>query len=179
MEQKKKLIDLVLKLFLEQGVAFKMDDVAAGLKISKKTIYKEYGNKEALIILVVEAIFEGIEHQLKIIMDDTETDVVEKIIQASMAHPDVKEVDYHTAILLKDDFPGAYSKFIHYIEDNWDNQQKLFEEGVAQGLLKPIDFLVFKTIILGITKEVLETDANGQDELMESCVRTVIDGFRK
>ena len=57
----KEMVNIVIDLFAEKGSKFKMDDVASAMKISKKTIYAEYGNKEALIILVVKAVFEGIE----------------------------------------------------------------------------------------------------------------------
>lgn len=64
--REKKLVDIVLALFMDIGAKFKMEDVASRMGISKKTIYKEYGNKEDLIILVVRAIFESIERQLGI-----------------------------------------------------------------------------------------------------------------
>lgn len=44
------MVDTVLMLFMKEGAKFKIEDVAIRMKISKKTIYKDYGNKEDLII---------------------------------------------------------------------------------------------------------------------------------
>jgi len=173
----KKLIDTVLDLFMSQGAKFKMEDVAAAMKISKKTIYKDYGNKEDLIILVVHAIFEEIESKLKEVMESDEYDTFEKLIHLTCTFPDVKVVDYHKAILLKEDFPKPYAMFISYIEDNWTLSKQLFEKCIEEGRIKPIDHDLFRIIILGITKQVLSMKDADQEELLEKCVRQVFEGF--
>jgi AcrR family transcriptional regulator len=176
-DQKKQLIDIVLNLFQEQGANFKMDDVAKAMKISKKTIYKEYGNKETLIIFIVKAIFKGIEHKLSIIMEDDSYNTLEKLIHVNCAFPDVKEIDYHKALMLKNDFREPYDMFIHYIEDNWDLNRQLFTQAIQEGYIKPIDFDVYKMIMLGITKYVLESAFDDQEIVLERCVRQVFEGL--
>lgn len=173
----KKIVDIVLDLFMTQGAKFKMEDVAAAMKISKKTIYKDYGNKEDLIVLVVKAIFEGIEKKLRKIMDSIELDTLEKLIQITCAVPDAKDVDYHKALLLKEDFPRPYSMFISYIEDNWILSKRLFEQCISEGRIKPMDHDLFRLIILGITKQVLSLKDGDQEKILDKCVRQVFDGF--
>ena len=179
MERKKRLIRLVLELFQEKGVNFSMDAVAAGMKMSKKTIYKEYGNKEDLIVLIVNALFEGIERHLTRIIQEDGLDTVEKLIRVSCAYPDTREVDYRMALSMKKDFPKAYDRFIHYIEEHWETKEALFLQGIREGSIKPVDFKIYKTILLGTIKQVLETDAEGQDEFLEQCVRQIMSGFLK
>lgn len=173
----KKLVNIVLELFMKEGARFKMEDVAAAMKISKKTIYKDYGNKEELIILVVKAIFEGIEKKLRKIMESEEYDTLEKLIHITCAVPDTKDVDYHKALLLKKDFPRPYAMFISYIEDNWTLSKQLFEQCIEEGRIKPMDHDLFRLIILGITKQVLSMKDIDQEEMLEKCVRQVFEGL--
>jgi AcrR family transcriptional regulator len=173
----KKLIDTVLALFMDMGAKFKMEDVASRMGISKKTIYKEYGNKEDLIILVVRTIFESIERQLQKVLESKEYNTLEKLIHLSCTFPDTKVVDYHKALMLKDDFPKPYAMFISYIEDNWTLSKQLFDQCIQEGLIKPVDHDLYRTILLGITKQVLGMDNVDQEELLEKCVRQLFEGL--
>lgn len=175
--REKKIVDTVLELFTEKGPKFKMEDVAFAMKMSKKTIYKDFGNKEDLIILIVKAIFEGIEKQLEKIIKSDKYDTLEKLIRITCAYPDVADVDYHKAIMLKNDFPKPYKMFISYIEDNWKFNKQLFNQCIEEGVLKPIDHEVYRIIVLGVTKQVLWMDDVNQEELLVKCVRQVIEGF--
>jgi AcrR family transcriptional regulator len=177
LSNEKKIIDIVLRLFMEQGPKFKMEDVASEMKISKKTIYKDFGNKEDLVMMVVKAIFEGIERQIGKILSNDEYNSVEKLIHLTCAFPDTKDVDYHQAMLLKDAFPKPYDKFMHYIEDNWKMSKELFDQCIKEGLIRECDHDVFRIVILGVTKQVLSMENVDQEELLEKSVRLVFDGL--
>lgn len=176
-DRDKKIVDVVLEQFIQKGHKFRMEDVAAAMKISKRTIYEEYGNKEKLIDLVVESIFEGIENQLEKIVSNDSYNTLEKLIHMTCAFPDVKDIDYHKAMMLRDDFPQPYEKFIHYIEDNWNLSKKLFDQCIQEGLIRQADHDLYKVVILGVTKQVLDMDIDNQEELMERCVRIVFEGL--
>jgi len=178
-EQKNALIMSVLHLFEAEGANFKMDDVAADMKMSKKTIYKNYGTKEDLILLVVDAIFEAIENKLQHIISDTSKSTVEKLIAVTCAHPDIKDIDVHVVLSLKDAFPLAYKKFISYIEDNWNLKEALYLQGIQEGVLEPVEFKIFKCILLGTIKQVLEASVDEEQVLLEQCVRQAVRGFMK
>ncbi len=178
MEQRKKQIaDAVLDLFVEHGVSFKVDDVAKRLNMSKKTIYKAYRSKEELIFLVVEAILESIAHQLEHILTHSEYDVVEKLIRVTCAFPDTNEIDYHKALKIKKDFPRAYEMFITYIEDHWELSYTLFQQAIEENRMYPMDYDIFKTIILGISKQVLESDVEDKAEFLDRCIRQSFRGL--
>ena len=172
------MIKVVLELFQEQGADFKMDDVAKAMKISKKTIYKTYGNKEALIMLIVNAVLEGIAHQVTKALHNDAYDLLEKLLHVTCSFPDINEIDYHKALLLKNDFPKPYQVFMKYISDNWALAKSLFDRAISEGLMRPVEFSVFRTIIMGITQQVLEMDIEDQEAYMTKCVKVVIDGLR-
>ncbi len=177
MDQKKILIKTVLDLFEAEGSGFTMDQVAKKMKISKKTIYKEYGNKEDLLMLIVEAIFKGIEDKLLAIGENTEYNSLEKLVKVTCAFPDVKDIDYHKAIMMKSDFTRPYERFIHYIEDNWSFTHELFDKCIEEGYLQKFDFQVFRLIILGITKQVLDSDFPNPEVMLETCIKQTFKGF--
>ncbi len=177
MDKKKKLIDTVLELFFEYGPSFKVEDVAKKMKMSKKTIYKEYGNKEDLLILVVHSIFESIEKQVSTIIESTEFSTIDKLIKLTCAFPDAKDVDYHKAILLKKDFKKPYEIFIDYIEHNWSKSKQLFDKCIEEGFIKPIDYEIFRLITLGITKQVLDSDTDDKEALLLQCVNQFFQGI--
>ena len=178
-KKKKKMVETVLELFMEHGASFKMEDVAKAMKISKKTIYKEYGNKEVMILLVVQSVSEGIEHKLRMIMENESYDTLEKLIRVTCAFPDSSDIDYHKAIMLKDAFPRPYQMFLRYIEDNWQLNRRLFDAAVEEGRLIDMDYEIFRIIMLGISKQVLDTNQDDKEALINRCVRQVFEGLMK
>lgn len=56
METSKKIADKAHSLFIRYGIrSIRMDDIAAGLGISKKTIYRFYANKNSLVEALVDS----------------------------------------------------------------------------------------------------------------------------
>ena len=52
-----KIFSYAKSLFLKEGFyKITMDNLASGLKVSKKTIYKYFGSKELLVESIVESI---------------------------------------------------------------------------------------------------------------------------
>ncbi len=178
-KKEKELTNIVLALFLEQGPKFRVEDVANKMKISKKTIYKDYGNKEDLIMLVVKAIFDGIEKKLQVIINSQEYDTLEKLIRLTCAFPDAKDIDYHDAMLLADDFPKAYEVFYRYIEENQSKSKKLFNEAVEQRLIQNVDYELYRNITIGITKQVLAGSETDKEKQLDECIRLLFNGLRK
>ena len=60
MELRQQILDAAAQLFQAEGVNFTMQQVAAALHISKKTIYTVYSDKEALLLDMVDMLFEKI-----------------------------------------------------------------------------------------------------------------------
>ncbi|MEL6989529.1 MAG: TetR/AcrR family transcriptional regulator, partial [Bacteroidota bacterium] len=58
---KEQIIYTATELFLSQGFkSVTMDDIAAELAMSKKTLYQQYSNKETIVAVVVDKLFENI-----------------------------------------------------------------------------------------------------------------------
>lgn len=54
-----------------------MDDIANGMGISKKTIYAHFSNKETIIAVVTDRIFEQISHDIECICDQVKNPIEE------------------------------------------------------------------------------------------------------
>ena len=54
MDTKKVILDAATKLFFDKGLDFTMDSLATNLKMSKRTIYSFVGNKEIIIMEIIE-----------------------------------------------------------------------------------------------------------------------------
>ena len=84
---KDRILDTAMKAFAEQGVkAVKMDDIAASLGISKRTLYEIYDTKE-------QVIFEGLRryHRMKservmAFAQDSNHDVLDMVIFLYQTH---------------------------------------------------------------------------------------------
>lgn len=79
---KEKIIQTAVDLVQEYGVKFTLSDIASNAGISKKTIYKYFDSKEALLRAVVDYVFEDIRRQhQKILKQDLPN--VEKLKQTN------------------------------------------------------------------------------------------------
>ena len=79
MEKDTELLDKVMQLFLHYGAkTVTMDDIAHELKISKKTLYQKYQNKEALLEEVLEYKLEVVLTRMRN-LDETIDNAVERM----------------------------------------------------------------------------------------------------
>ena len=62
MEQglRKEILEGTIQVYNRKGLKFTMDDIAAWLGISKKTIYTVFETKEALFLAMVDYLFDSI-----------------------------------------------------------------------------------------------------------------------
>ena len=68
-------------LFLREGFnKISMDEIASGLKVSKKTIYKHFPSKEFIITAIVEGLMKSLQGKLEEIIN-SDADSVEKMIK--------------------------------------------------------------------------------------------------
>ena len=56
-ELRGRIISVATELFQKTGLKFTMQEVAASLSISKKTIYTVYPSKEALLLDMIDGLF--------------------------------------------------------------------------------------------------------------------------
>ena len=60
MELRETILEGTIQAFNKKGLKFTMDDIAALLGISKKTIYTVFRDKESLFLAMVDYLFDSI-----------------------------------------------------------------------------------------------------------------------
>ena len=79
MENKEKILEATIKVFNKKGMKFTMDDIAAELSMSKKTIYTVFRDKESMFLQMVDYCLDKMKESEAAILNDTSLATVEKI----------------------------------------------------------------------------------------------------
>lgn len=174
--QKKILHEAVIQ-FNKVGVNFKLDDIASALKMSKKTLYKYYDNKEALLSAIIDTLFAEIKRKEHEVYEDQTLSKVDRLVSLLAVYPDYEVFNYHQIPELKKTYPDLYARVDQHLESNWDETFALLSECIASGDLKPIEPHVFKILFLGLYKQLLLEESQQPEKLMRTCIETIIYGM--
>ena len=149
----------VLKLFGKKGIKFTMDDIARELKISKKTIYVSFKDKETLFIATVDYLFDSIKEAESSVAEDTTLTTVEKLEKLMGVMPDsYKDIHFAELYVLKDKYPKIYKRVSKRLESGWEITIALLEKGMQEGTIRRIPVPVFKTMFEATLEHFFEQD---------------------
>ncbi len=181
---RKSIMDSVINQFNQKGMKFTMDDISRELHISKKTIYKEFDDKDELFFATVDYGFAAIkEKEAEIIRDDS-LDIVDKLSKVIVCLPDsYRNIDFRMVYQLRDKYPNVYNRVAGRIESDWEETEKLLRQAMDMGRLKKVPIPVVKLTIEGAiekflsTEELSKTDLSYEDALNE-MIDIIINGLR-
>ncbi|MDH8677726.1 TetR/AcrR family transcriptional regulator [Fusibacter bizertensis] len=177
MDQKEQIMHYAIRRFNLEGISFKLDDIAKDLKISKKTLYKHYSGKEAIFSAIIESVFNSIKVKENEVFYRSDLNDVEKLLAILEVYPDFEVFNYHHFADIKMVYPEQYLKIESHLENNWEQTIDLLEICISKGYVKPIEKSLFKTIFLGIYKQLLLTDDPYPQEQMRACIEVVFNGL--
>ena len=141
------IYNAVIKLFGKKGIKFTMDDLAKELRMSKKTLYVYFKDKETLLLSTVDYIFDGIEEEEYKVSEDTSLSTVEKLEKIMGVMPDsYKDINFAGLYMLKDKYPKIYKKVGKRLESGWEVTIALLEKGMQEGNIRRIPVPIFKTM---------------------------------
>lgn len=180
-DTKKMIMDAVIDQFNEKGLKFTMDDISKELHISKKTIYKEFNDKDELFFATVDYGFSAIKQKEAEIIADDSLDLVEKISKLIVCLPDsYKNIDFRKVYQIKEKFPDVYSKVAEKIESDWGETERLLEQAMDQGLIKKTPISLIKLMIEGSIEKFLSSkDLQKSDLSYEDALNGMIDVIMK
>lgn len=179
MELKERIMYGAINRFNQEGISFKLDDIAKDLKISKKTLYKYYGGKEDIFSAAIDKIFASIKTKENEVFHNESLNDTEKLLAILEVYPDFEVFNYHHFSDIKSVYPEQFLKIESHLENNWDQTFALLEVCIHKGQIKPIDKNLFKTIFLGIYKQLLLTDDPSPQDQMKACIEIVFYGLLK
>ncbi|MCR5403068.1 MAG: TetR/AcrR family transcriptional regulator [Butyrivibrio sp.] len=178
------IMDAVISQFNEKGMKFTMDDISRQLHISKKTIYKEFSDKDELFFATVDYGFSAIKQKEAEILSDDSLDLIEKISRVIVCLPDnYKNIDFRRIYQLRDKYPNVYSRVATRIETDWDETEKLLRQAMDEGLLKNVPIPVIKLTIEGAIEKFLSTDTLAETNIsykdaLNHMIDAIINGIR-
>ena len=159
-EIREKILIGTIQVFNKKGLKLTMDDVADELKISKKTIYKEFDSKEEMFETMADYVFDNIKVREEEIINSDEYSTEEKIRLLLSAMPEsYRNINFQELHPLKDKYPKVYKKLQRRLETGWEPTMKLLEQGKEEGIIKKdADLKIFKIMMEASLERFFEQD---------------------
>ncbi|SFP99049.1 transcriptional regulator, TetR family [Butyrivibrio proteoclasticus] len=182
-EIKKKIMDAVISQFNIKGMKFTMDDISKELHISKKTIYKEFNDKDELFFATVDYGFSAIKEKEAEIVADDSLELLEKIEKLIVCLPDnYKNIDFRRVYQLREKFPDVYKKIAERVESDWGETERLLEQAMDEGLIKRMPIAFIKLIIEGaiekfLSSKELSNTGYSYEESLNEMINIVMNGL--
>lgn len=185
MEETRQIImDAVIDQFNQKGMKFTMDDISKELHISKKTIYREFDDKDELFFATVDYGFSAIKKKEAEILADESLGLIEKISKLIVCLPDnYKNIDFRRVYQLKEKYPKVYMKIAEKVESDWGETVKLLNQAMDQGLIKRVPVELIKLMVEGAIEKFLSSEelANSQysyEESLNMMINVLINGIK-
>lgn len=136
-----------MQLFRQQGLRFTMQQVAAQLHISKKTIYTLYPSKEALLLAMVDHAFAEI-HRCKRQILESDGTLQEKLRAVIIAMPEeYAALDLQQMKELDEKYPMVAERVRSQLESGWEPTMTLLEQAMREGVIRPVSLPVLRQMI--------------------------------
>ena len=134
-----KILEGALKVFREKGPKFTMDDIATEMKMSKKTIYTIFTDKNELMCEMMNYAFDLIKESEDNIYYDNSLSRIEKIRNILAVLPESHYgFEYSAMHQLADKYPMAYKIMEERLDSGWEKTMELLKDGICEGEIRPI-----------------------------------------
>lgn len=140
-QQKVEIMEKYLELGLKDGFkSVLLDQVASELSISKKTIYKLYTNKEALIMACIDHVFQSIDDTIAPIIRDPSMDIIDKIIRLlTMVSEKLSFFTMQQVGEIQQLYPDLWEHVVQERNIRLERYEMLFEAARKKGVIRDID----------------------------------------
>ncbi len=181
MDLHERIIKAAAELFQRSGLKFTMQEVAAELNISKKTIYTVYSSKEALLVDMIDGLFADI-HRKKAELAAADAPVEERIRKVIVALPEqYAAMDLRFLDELDEKYPAVAKRLREHLETNWEPTIALLEEGMSKGKIRRIPIPVLRQMIVASIEYFLSDEKNKDcyADTLEAMIDIIMNGIRE
>ena len=156
---KERILEATIRVFNEKGLRFTMDDVASEVSMSKKTIYVLFKDKQSMFMEMVDYCFDKIKESEKQIMENESLNTVEKIRGVLGVLPEgYGEINFSQLYELKEKYPEIYLRLESRLEAGWEGTIALLQKGMDEGVIRPFNVTVFKTMFEATLEQFFRRD---------------------
>ena len=180
-----RILEGALKVFREKGPKFTMDDLATEMKMSKKTIYTIFADKNELMCNLMDYAFDMIKAAEDKIYSDQKLCTLEKIRGILAVLPESHYgFDYSAMHQLAEKYPMAYKKMTDRLDSGWEKTMELFRTGIEAGEIESINLEMFKLVYEATVDKLLMGDYLASHNIdyptaLAEAVNIMIDGIVK
>lgn len=134
-EEKKNLLKNITESFLSKGFyKTTMDEIAADLRVSKKTIYKYFPTKENLINLIIHSIVFTVRKEFRKILSEDKTSVEKMLLISGFFVTMASRINFNTLLEIKKLGPQFWEKVEKLrAREIFSNFGRLIEQGQKEG----------------------------------------------
>ncbi|RKY95051.1 MAG: hypothetical protein DRQ13_07555 [Ignavibacteriae bacterium] len=182
--ERDKIFNYAKSLFLKEGFyKITMDNLAAGLKISKKTIYKYFSSKEVLIESIVESIKNEVSGKLDNIRKSKDNAILKLINLNTLLSTLLIELDDRWINDLRIHFPSLWKEIDEFRTNRLNGTfSKIINEGQKGKLIKNIPaemvVMIFLSTLRGvINNEFLLNSKFSYKDAIETSLRILFTGI--
>ena len=164
---------------------FTMDDLAAELRMSKKTIYVYFKDKEQLLDTMVDYFFDDVKKSEQAILEEPDLGLTDRVRAVLGAMPETyRNVDFRQLSVLRDKYPRLYQHMVNRLESGWEPTISLLEQGMREGVFRQFSIPVFRTMMQASLEQFFQRDLLAEsgmnyNEALQEVVRILVDGIRK
>lgn len=159
-DPRKRCIQETIALCSSQGLDFTMSQLAARLGMSKKTLYVLFDSKEALLLAVVDTMFDAVKADEAKILARQDLSLADKVRQLVVVLPDsYKNLDWSRLQGVEEKYPAVYGRIRQRLESEWEPTLELLRQGMEQGELRPFQPGLLRAVVEGAMEHFLSSDA--------------------
>jgi len=182
--ERDKIFNYAKSLFLKEGFyKITMNNLAAGLKVSKKTIYKYFGSKEVLIESIVESIKNEVSGNLDNIRKSNDNAILKLINLNKLLSAMLIELDDRWINDLRIHFPSLWKEIDEFRTKRLNGTfSTIINEGQKGKLIKNIPaemiVMIFLSTLRGvINNEFLLNSKFSYKDAIETSLRILFTGI--
>lgn len=133
---KQQILPVARKAFSLHGIkAVKMDDIASTLKISKRTLYETYQNKEELLFDVLVDYYREWETKMELFAKQTD-DIMDLLLEFLRLHTEMYANTNPLFFSELSRYPGLSARFKVIRGQDEDKYQEFFAKGIEEGYFR-------------------------------------------
>ncbi|MBB6446824.1 TetR family transcriptional regulator [Bacillus benzoevorans] len=174
---RERILHEAILLIQQKGFTFTLLELSQRLGTSKRTIYEHFTSKDQMIGVIIEKVISEIKEKEKAISESSDIELLEKIKQILVFSP--KNIEIMDIRLLSDLKKHHYQQWVeldYFIKKEWTVVLHLMEQGISQGIIRPINVQAFIELYLGALNQIYDPSAfSSNQQTIGERLQNVVD----